>query len=503
LFPICIFSIRDLNCVTLAAIQTKTFNLLLSWAIVFAVLSMLLTALVWFPISRIGAHYQMGYNEGFNAYWEQAASGGSHVYGKLPTVAYANYPPLSFHAVGWLGGVIGDHNIAGRWISFLAYLAIGGFIAALVFELTGRRRHAVYACLAWLIWLAAFDPTRIGFNDPHMLGMALGLCGLYCYVRNSQSIPWLVASAVLFALSLFTKQSLVAFPAAVGLHSLLISRKRFGIWLAASAGSALALLLLTFQVDGPYFLQHLSLPRTYSLTNLAGPTIEYVLFFQAPLAAALVLLLRIPTAGMRSVPVLAFVLAHAVGIVYTAGTGAAINHLFDALVSVCLIVGLALPDIELMAGKLPHPAAFLAVCLLFPFFLSPVAIIPQRIPDDWNRFQARSQMEASFAAAQAFVRGRAGDAMCESLLVCYAADKPVTWDPFVIGQLIHSKRLDERRVLSVLANHGFSVIEIDLKYNEQLDSREHISPSFTKQLLASYQLAQRTPDFALFVPRLN
>jgi hypothetical protein len=248
-------------------------------------------------------------------------------------------------------------------------------------------------------------------------------------------------------------------------------------------------------------LQHLSIPRTYSLASLAGSTVTYVLFFQAPLAAVLILILRKPAADMWPVPVLAFVLAHSVGIVYTAGTGAAVNHLFDAVVSICLIVGLALPDIESAAAKLPYPAAFLAVSLIAPFFLSSLAVLPQRIPDDWNRFQSRSQMEASFAAAQSFVRGRSGDAMCESLLVCYAAGKPITWDPFVIGQLIQSKKLDDNRVLSVLANRGFSVIQIDLKYNELLDSREHISPSFTKQLLASYQLALRTPDFALFVPR--
>lgn len=485
----------------LAAIQPRDSKSSIAWAIVFAVLCVLVISLVWFPATRIGAHYQMGYNEGFNAYWQQSASSGTPLYGKLPSVTYTNYPPVSFHVVGWLGGVTGDRNVAGRWISVLAYLGIAGVIAAIVFQLTGQRRHAIYAALMWLIWLAAFDPSRIGFNDPHLLGVALGISGLYCYLRNPQSIPWLVGSGVAFALSLFTKQSLVAFPAAVGLHLLLTSRKRFGVWVAACLTSSLVLLLLTFQLDGPFFAQHLSIPRTYSLASLAGSTVTYVLFFQAPLAAVLVLILRKPAADMRSVPIFAFVLAHAVGIVYTAGIGAAVNHLFDGVISICLIVGLALPDIESVAARLPYPAAFLVVALIAPFFLSSLAVLPQRIPDDWNRFQSRSQMEASFAAAQSFVRGRAGDAMCESLLVCYAAGKPITWDPFVIGQLIQSKKLDDTRVLSVLANRGFSVIEVDLKYNEHLDSREHLSPLFTKQLLASYQLALRTPDFALFVPR--
>jgi len=470
---------------------------------VFALLSALLIALVWFPISRIGAHYEMGYNEGFSAYWQQAAANGFPIYGKAPTVAYTNYPPLSFHLIGWLGHFMGDRNVAGRCVSFLAYLGIAGFIAALVFHFTGERRHAIYAAMMWLIWLAAFDPSRIGLNDPHVLGVALAIGGLYCYLRDPESAAWLIASGVTFAFSLFAKQSLVAFPAAAGLHLLLTSRKRFFVWFGAIAGCGLLLLLLTFQLDGAYFLQHLSIPRTYSLLNLAGSTTAYVVFFQAPLAAALILMARKPLAGTRSVPVLAFVLAHAMGIVYTSGTGAGVNHLFEAIISICLITGLALPDVEAFANALPYPSAFLVVSLTAPFFLSSLAVLPQRIPDDWSRFESRSQAEASFAAAQSFVQRQPGDAMCESLLVCYAAGKPVTWDPFVIGQLVQSKQLDENRVLSVLANQGFSVIEIDLKYNESLNTREHISPSFTKQMLATYQLALRTPDFALFVPRHN
>ena len=60
-------------------------------------------------------------------------------------------------------------------------------------------RSAVYAALCWLVWLAAFDPIRIGYNDPHLLGMASGMAALYCYVRDQESTRWLIASAVLFA----------------------------------------------------------------------------------------------------------------------------------------------------------------------------------------------------------------------------------------------------------------------------------------------------------------
>lgn len=66
-------------------------------------------------------------------------------------------------------------------------------------------------------------------NDPHLLGMALGFTGLWLYLRSNGSMRWLCLSAVAFSLSLFTKQSLLAIPAAVVLDLLLASRKRFGM----------------------------------------------------------------------------------------------------------------------------------------------------------------------------------------------------------------------------------------------------------------------------------
>jgi hypothetical protein len=110
-------------------------------------------------------------------------------------------------------------------------------------------------------------------------------------------------------------------------------------------------------------------------------------------------------------------------------------------------------------------------------------------------------LEASFAAAANFVRAQPGSALCEDLPVCYAAGKPITWDTFVIDQLIQTRRVDEGRVLGVIANRGFAVIELDVRYNQPVTAREHISPGFVKQVLAAYQLATRTPEYALFTPK--
>ena len=126
----------------------------------------------------------MTMNEGINAYYEHVTGSGGKVYGDPPKYAYANYPPVFFHLIGWLGSLTGDVNVTGRWVSLLAYLAIAVFAALIVHRLGNSRRLGAYAGLCWLIWLCAFDPGRVGYNDMHVLGVAVSIAGLYCFVRH-------------------------------------------------------------------------------------------------------------------------------------------------------------------------------------------------------------------------------------------------------------------------------------------------------------------------------
>ena len=56
------------------------------WWIAFAFLAALALALIWLPLARISAHYEIGYNEGWNAYLQQAVAGGGRIYGQAPAL---------------------------------------------------------------------------------------------------------------------------------------------------------------------------------------------------------------------------------------------------------------------------------------------------------------------------------------------------------------------------------------------------------------------------------
>ncbi len=473
-----------------------------SWAVTFGVLAILLATLVWFPLTRTTAHYEMGWNEGSNSYSEQAVANGTRLYSSPPTYINAAYPPLSFYLIAGLGKFTHDMNVAGRWVSVASYFLIAVFMAMIVQRLTDCRRFGVYAGLCWLIWLAAFDPTRIGFNDPHLLGIALNLAGMYCFVRNPESARWLRLSAVVFAISVFTKQSLLAFPAAVGIQLFLSSRKRLAIWLSTVVSACGILLILTLLAEGPYFLDHMMPPRTYSWTDLATSVGAYLWFFQTAFAAALIWAFRSKTLGPASVLIWGFALAHVMGAVICSESGAGTNHLFDALISTALIVGVSLPVLERISEGTRLARTFLAVLLLVPFFLSSTVILPQRIPDDVGWYKGIARTEAEFASATRFVRSQTGAALCESMLLCYEAGKPWVWDAFIVDQRVKTGRLAEGPILESLDQHQYGAIEIDFSANEPLrpSQRMRFSEAFMQRLFKDYRPAYRDFRFVIFIP---
>jgi Dolichyl-phosphate-mannose-protein mannosyltransferase len=476
----------------------------LPWTLTWCFLAVLFLSLVWYPASKLSAHYSFGSNEGFNTTFEATAAAGGKIYGNPPVYLYANYPPVSFHLIAWLAAVTHDLNLTGRWISFFAYFAIGGLIALTVERLGRSWRFAAYAGLCWLIWMPAFDVGRVGLNDPHLLGVALSLTGLYCFVRDPESTRWLCISAVVFAVSLFTKQSLISFPAAVAIQLLLTSRKRLAIWLGTAAVACVILLLLTLAVDGKYFLDHLMLPRAYYVSDIWSSLGSYLYFVQVAFVVAVIWALRVKSIAYNGFLLWGFPIAHAVGAFYCGGAGAGVNHLFDAMILTAIIVGLVLPGLPKAIEGTRFPSAALTFMLIVPFFLTSIVVLARRLPADLGHNpNETAQAEAEFTGVSDFLRSRPGPALCESLLLCLAADKPVTYDPFVADQLIRTGKIPQEQVVQLIASRQFAVIQIDWNANEpmQPSPRTRFSGPVMRALFSGYQLALRSGRYAVFTPR--
>src|SRR5260370_8287229 len=89
------------------------------------------------PVYRAFLNVEIENNEGWNAYFADAAMGKMPLYPSADQLITNNYPPLSFYTVRLIGRLLGDPVLAGRLLSLIAVFAIAAAIALSVRRLRG------------------------------------------------------------------------------------------------------------------------------------------------------------------------------------------------------------------------------------------------------------------------------------------------------------------------------------------------------------------------------
>jgi hypothetical protein len=459
-----------------------------------------LTALTFaYPIARSFSYVEIDFNEGWNAYRAQTAAAGVPLYGAQPRFTVTNYPPLSFHIIGFLGRIAGDPNSAGRYVSLVCI----GLNALLIFAIVRRfaaTEAAAYGALTFLVWLPVFISNRIGVNDPQMLATVFGLAGLYAYVARPESGRWLALSALAFAVSVFTKHNLLAIPAAVGLHLLVRkSWKQFAIWVSAFAAATAVLIILTLKIDGPYFFAHLLAGRTYSLRVALWKSAEFATTFQLPAAAALVWIWRNARVPERQILVIAAVLSFGIAAPFSGGHGVGRNIFLDALILLAIVLAIALSDL----GRVLQPQRIVAfgITLLLPL-ITPLAFAIQDGAAGTVSLTALAAAEQQFQETVQFVASRPGRAFCQDPLVCLSASKPDEVCMYFTPEQIKLGRLDESDLIALINTYRFQAIEIAVDHG-QLIRPEGYSERLMTAISDRYRIALRNLRYTVLIPNLN
>jgi hypothetical protein len=480
-----------------------TGNIGLTSLVVLTFLGLVTLAAFWYPVKRITQYEDINYNEGWNTYRADMAARGQPLYGLPPKFTLTNYPPLSFHLVGSLGKFTGGYNAAGRWIALVSLAILAIVMGALVRQYTDRWRLGIYAILLFGMGLAVVLPDRIGANDPEWLSLALSFTGFYVYVRNQRSNWFLCASALAFSVSLFTKHNFLALPGAVGLHLILQRAWRpLAVWLGALGLASSALLLLTIQWDGPYFFSHLLAPRGYNLGPGWHLIVAHVVTFQIPIAAAALWSACYATQPKRNLLVIAFVLAHVVGFVFSGGDGVDENILLDALAIAAVITAIGIGDLEekLIAFRFSTLSRLLV--LIAPF-LGSLTLLPTAFLIARHTNKLGPNLDGEFRRAVEFLQNRPGPAICEDLLLCYDAGKPPLYDTYFATDQLSIGRLSESEVVNYIQTSRFPTIEITIPAEQPLVpvARRRFSEPVLRAILERYRPAVRSSEFALLVPK--
>jgi hypothetical protein len=431
------------------------------------------------------------YNEGWNAYYAHDAATGVPLYGARPDRMAVNYPPLSFHLAGALGRVLGDLNFAGRVLSLAALLWVAFCAGFAVRRISGDPWAGAFAALFCVAWITFFVPAYVGMNDPQMLGHAFMMTAVALYVASAGESPVLLAAACVFCcLGGFTKHNLLAFPLAMTLDLLFRSRRRFAMWVATAGVTVALFAAITLWVDGPYAIQHLLSPRGYLVSRATFLSGIFARVFLPALVLCTVWCVRGIRRPMARFLGLALAISLVVGAAFAGGSGVFVNVFYDAILAMAMIAALFLSDVLRRAGTgtLRWSAAMLFVPLLFsagPVLGGFFSSAPPR--------EILAERDRVYREDLAYLKSRPGLAICFDLLLCYEAGKPLSYEPFITGELMATGRLDPHRVAAELNGLKYSVVQAD-------ESDSFFPPEVMAALKARYHMDRRSALHAFYVP---
>lgn len=480
------------------------------------------------PVLRLPFKMEIDYNEGWNAVFCQKAILGEPLYVHPTDWITLNYPPASFYIVGALGRLLGDQVLAGRLISLLSLLAIALGIALIVAKQSGSRYASVFAGCLLLGSFGAFAPHYVGMDDPQMLGHLFSFAALFIYFldRSILDKPRKLFFVVLLALlGVLVKHSAVAVPLAISADILIRSRKKFLPWLAMGFLTVSGLAFVSFIIWGKgLFAQVLHFPRTFSLAKLLLDSVLFGLFNGVPL---LVLSAWLRHRGKsRHVRVVALYLGIGLilGIFMSGGYGTDVNVFFDGLISLSLLVGLFMSEIEqnqvsrfcrrkIMAFTIPFAMIIGLLCFtslrIFPMDGRNELKFGVWRPGILHALKLAQQVSIEDAA---FIRQARSPVICENILLCYLSHQEFVLDTFYVREAIEEGKIDESDLMNRIGRGFFGMIQMDQEVERRNQtqgllgfvSKKILSDSLTEdikeEIAKHYRIARRSINGVFYVP---
>ncbi len=390
-------------------------------------------ALLWWPLNALFAHIPLSYNEGWNAFHSLRLRTGGPLYPPVSPAIFINYPPLSFYLVAGLANLVGDDIVAGRILT-LAALAITTLNVGLAAHRLGAPLEiALATALAFFCFIALYFTDYVAVDDPQWLAHAFQSTGLVILLSGRHGWRELIVIAALMIAGGLVKHNVLALPIATTLWLALEDRKALLRWLIAATIIGAAALLACIGLYGPNFIaQVVGNGRTFTLDVIVRVAAEW-----GPQLAPFVIAAAVGAWLARRDPLGRFaavylIVALAVGILLMTGSGVIYNTLFDLVIAMMLGCALLLQRLVGTATttRSKSIALALSVTLLAARFimLSPNALsVYAPLAADLTRQQL-------WAGTIERIRAEPGPVACETLALCYWADRQSVIEFFNFGQ---------------------------------------------------------------------
>jgi hypothetical protein len=445
-------------------------------ALAFAAASLLLRNAL-----AIGAHVPLDPNEGWNAYLARAALNGGPLYPR-DALMINNYPPLSFYVVGALSRITGDPIVAGRLLSLISFLALGGFIIVILRDMGADVLAALFASLFFAVGLLAAS-DYVAMDDPELLGHALQLAGLSLLLPPRRNA---MIAALLMTAGLFVKHNLLALPLAAALWLLGEDRKEALRFAAAGLLLSLGGIAATRLLLGVNLFAALASPRRLAGANFIMAMSGFLSWAGAGLLVTAGVGLNGRNAGARLAGLYAGI-ALLLGGFFSLGDGVDANIFFDTAIALSLGAGLALERDPALVHLPRRWAGLLALAVA-----APQAVYLQH-----------HYKEANFSYTEAFAREapldigfiavHPGPSLCQDLTLCFWAGKDEPVDVFNLSEAYVTGARSESELARKIESQYFgSIVLTDLAA---------FGPRMKSVILAHYRVAHQD-DNGAFLERV-
>lgn len=389
------------------------------------------------PCYRAFLPIMVNTNEGWNAFFADAAMGKMPLYPGLDKLITNNYPPLSFYVVGSFGKICGDPILAGRILSLLAIIIIAFFIGKIVRQFEGSLRSAVVGGAYFIGTICLSFRWYVGVNDPQLLAQAIMIVGFFLFLRAIEKDANYWLPLLIMVTAGFFKHNVITLPVSAMLGLVLWRRWRaLRFSLLFSGGLVVIGLACCYGCYGIDFFHNFLTPRSWmpekamdSLGDLHSLWIGIFLW--------LLLAWRERQQKRVQLITIMIMISLAVGFLQRLGSGVFVNAQFDLVIVISIAMGVGFQFLDDQKREL---SKFLwLLFLIISFLISPNLFSFTQIFSSSGR-AAIQQEEQEIAQLINEVRASPVDVFCESY-ISYRAGKPFVIDAFNVEERIKAKKL--------------------------------------------------------------
>ncbi|MGD9845143.1 MAG: glycosyltransferase family 39 protein [Variibacter sp.] len=411
--------------------------------------------LVW-PLYRAFYLVEIMPNEGWNAYFQDAAVHGGTLYPPAAALILNNDPPLSFYAVGWLGSLFGNSLFAGRALSIVALFGTAAAIGGIVRQLGGARSSAILGGLCFIAVMTAAFHRFIGTNEPQLVTAFLMASALAWFLSSVTHGRAPEPALLLMVLAGFFKYSAAAIPITAVAWMFLSGYAKAWRATAVAVAGAFAGLAVCYAAFGADVLTNLLWSRNYSFWKMLDG-IHKLQWVAVPLVVWAIWAWQCRKTKAAKFTGLYVLVALVAYMAAFGGDGVIDTAQFDLIIASSVAFAIAYDRFGETAQARRTGVARCRAVIILALLLR--LALNQRYES--AAILTSADYRAQFPAAEGMFRSEAqkvaampGDVACRFKLVCWAAGKPFAADDYKIRQILDRPHLDEDELQGFLSRHG-------------------------------------------------